>query len=1616
MPFDEDELQKLVDEFDALGLDVEDEDDAEALPGELDLPIPDGDGDDGPTSNGLLAPPGAETAARQTEIVETMVVIPGRERNGWLLKLLGSESNIAPHVKDRIVSELSVSADESALPALGKMLKSSHGPVAFSAARVIGHVGGRDAVKLLGPALMDKRRMVRVGAIEGLGYSESEAAAPLIDRFLHSAITAEREAARNARRELQWRSGKPMDTSAGPAKSYSVGSPAGYTIVTGSHVKTLKELPDSANQRAILTIGNCAPQLEREFAEKVNQQALKALLSRGGIIWIATDQFGAGLRSFLKFAGVKVPAAETSDMGPPEVFVSPGDPWNEIMWPRNLMHESTLKLHASGFWAKWDKERQVAPFRSPSNPSRAALIVQTGVFGKCSVVFSRIRQVIANPNGVDLQWYFLDAMAAIVNPHALAVPTGLRVNSDFVSPHVPWARPLAGQKLKVLFSPQASCSREAIEIAQRVDCDYRVVPYLERSNPFHPKFRDSGVLDPLAIIWLQNELGKPWDVLVTGSRWVGVGVMCYGIAWHQWPESLRLYVRKKVFREGRGLVVFYDHVAAYGRRTFDDLRPNFVKGVSAVASAFPEFERESTLASGKWLTLAEVGKGKAVFASRSLPILDGWTVKNPLSSLAFVEPSEYWYALLARSVQVTGNRTGTVRIEKLDLANLPQGKIVVDLRNATTKALPARATFRLRDKLDRIVVSREVPLQLPASAEVSCVIDVGPVAKPCIGEFFARDEGGNILGWGNWAIPGAGSGEITELSFDRDLYPLNSSITVSGQLNGEIGNRGSVRVALTDVHDRVISKAEAPIEEGADVFRCTLPTGTALSRLVHAEVVVLEGERPIAGREQGLLVDVYPRTDFPTYYTGPLASRDQARELGYDAGGSSLNDALKLGLEQYGAGFDQGMHGMYGISGHGPASLLNRETLDGWSSPKYHLTQWERAKELGPAKRLAGVRVTIIADEDSGWYNGWHKMGFAPSTLHEFHQRLRKEYGALDALNRGWETDFKRWRDVRPMHLSELGERKSAAAWVDHRVFMEWQYAWRRTFSDVMLLKQYVPDAKVGFSTAGDDNGWDVYHMAKAQTGMTFQLGIQQRKYCSWTKPGDFVATWFGGYQVPPRGEPRNEKACRYFPWYQLFSGMTGMILYTDLPGGRHGVLNADLSPTWPARWIGEELREIKAGPAKLLLSATRDLGAIATYYSGPSQFTHMAKPPFVKEAKWGYGAEHRFVDLGWQELGWPQRWVAPEEVQEGILQNGKFKLLVMSAISALSKAEAENVRRYVAEGGTLLGTVDVGSRDEHGGAPLRGQLSDVFGFEYLPDQPLATGIRKRQVTLDWNGRSYDLGETPTPVRPLKVTTARELSTTLEPGNAPHVLFNKFGKGRALFFNLSPRLLRTFGKWEGQRSLEYEQMLFFLRDLAIDSDADPDIEVSLPDNETLWRVDISPFRSGTASYYGVMDGVNLFRASGWTKLDNKPYQTRNVKIRWDKPGHIYEIRSNRYLGHTSEIELPLRQATALLFAHLPYTITGIQTARPAQAERGKPLPIRLHVAVSEGEAERHVCRVEVSDATGKARPEYSESVLCPEGRGEFVLPIAFNDPAGKWTVRAREVVSGSVTKVSVEVR
>src|SRR4030042_5335788 len=61
-------------------------------------------------------------------------------------------------------------------------------------------------------------------------------------------------------------------------------------------------------------------------------------------------------------------------------------------------------------------------------------------------------------------------------------PDFFQVSEEYVSPHIPWAKPYAGGKVRALFIVPRYAVREVIELAERMDLDYQVVETLSQED------------------------------------------------------------------------------------------------------------------------------------------------------------------------------------------------------------------------------------------------------------------------------------------------------------------------------------------------------------------------------------------------------------------------------------------------------------------------------------------------------------------------------------------------------------------------------------------------------------------------------------------------------------------------------------------------------------------------------------------------------------------------------------------------------------------------------------------------------------------------------------------------------------------------------------------------------------------------------------------------------------------------------------------------------------------------------------------------------------------------------------------------------------------------------
>jgi beta-galactosidase len=233
---------------------------------------------------------------------------------------------------------------------------------------------------------------------------------------------------------------------------------------------------------------------------------------------------------------------------------------------------------------------------------------------------------------------------------------------------------------------------------------------------------------------------------------------------------------------------------------------------------------------------------------------------------------------------------------------------------------------------------------------------------------------------------------------------------------------------------------------------------------------------------------------------------------------------------------------------------------------------------------------------------------------------------------------------------------------------------------------------KIGIKTPDDNCGFWVIEQKAAQ--------VNWQDVNSVVRPG--IVRLFT-YQMISRGAD----GVLYFFWRQPRIGSEkfyGGVLTHD--GKPHGRVYKEICE------IGEEMKLL--GP---VLKETRVVSEVCILYSHDSEWT-LQQP--MQPNSYFHQREH--IQLFYNALhdrNIPVDFARPTE------DLAKYKLVIAPSLHLLAGGEADLLKLYVQNGGTLVTTFNTGLVDEHGITPDTGfphDLTDVFGMEVLEFDPLPPG------------------------------------------------------------------------------------------------------------------------------------------------------------------------------------------------------------------------------------------------------------------------------------------------------
>jgi len=217
----------------------------------------------------------------------------------------------------------------------------------------------------------------------------------------------------------------------------------------------------------------------------------------------------------------------------------------------------------------------------------------------------------------------------------------------------------------------------------------------------------------------------------------------------------------------------------------------------------------------------------------------------------------------------------------------------------------------------------------------------------------------------------------------------------------------------------------------------------------------------------------------------------------------------------------------------------------------------------------------------------------------------------------------------------------------------------------------------------------------------------------------------------------------------------------------------------------------------------------------------------------------------------------------------------------------------------------------------------------------------------------------------------------------------------------------------GQEGPVHQRMTGLLREAGVH----PEFAVTDNAGRPVVGVETHLFRNGGVRIVGLLTNPFLrvddlgpaeFRSN---ERFEKPI---GVKLTLPEEMYVYDLRAAKALGRRREIRVTLDPYEPAILAASALPLPEMRIAAPARLERGETGQISLSFATP-SPAATHLLHVDVADPSGKISPCYSGNLLAGSGRTAKLLPLAVNDPAGKWEIRVKDLLSGQSAKAAIEV-
>lgn len=1178
------------------------------------------------------------------------------------------------------------------------------------------------------------------------------------------------------------------------------------------------------------------------------------------------------------------------------------------------------------------------------------------------------------------------------------------IKSDYVTPHIKWAKPYYRGTIRAALSSQRHylLNRGVAEIAQRLDMDFTWF-----QHNWIPSATDSSGEAP------------EYDVIVIDMQrltWAG------GFHWKGYPDWFRKKVRVEV-EKGCGLVYFCE--GEWWENEDDPLR----KAHKAAEPITDRFAKQLPI-DVMWpsrrplaVKAAKLGKGKVVFVENAHHRTG--SIRGPRVPFHI---TEYHYSFLAKLMLEACDRAPDVELviagpRQRPLRDLAKGNCTITV--TSPRAMSGTLDLTIRDSYGETVTQREAEVRLTEGANSVSF----PFGKPDAGLYVTsvqlRDAEGRVVNWASQSLEVTSALALHDVKLGREWYRHGDTVqgTVAVTNEGEQPAALSLVCELWDTDRRWVARSAQSVRVGKE--ESTHPFAIALrhplTRMHVLRLKLCKDDQSLAEARCEVFTRPVHTPDF--YFFSYRAPHERLKDFGFNAvvdqpiRGTRLDMGCMVWAEPI---LTVAPKQTAASGGKVRSPCLTdpqffKDTLEGHRAKRLRgLKYWQRQH----AKH--GVLGQICADE---WrYDGRHStrsdLCHSPSCRQRFREYLKEVYKDVGALNRAWASTYKDFGEIEPPVWDELleglkrrraGEAGNFRRYIDHQLFKETMIA------GFFGRCHEVTAGQVKLGVSGTQLigirqfvGWDWWKLfgernlrcVCAYGGSTPEL------VRSFAKPEDFISNWgFGFDQL----DTQQKKACTG-PWHLLFHEADGISFYLE---NYSPMTFLDWMPRKQALWVKEQADLInRQGIGKLIRQSVRQEDGIAIHYSHASLHADRIAGGPLMEYAWGS------VVAIVRDLGLQGRFVSSKQIERGELRD--FRALIMSQSHVVSKAEATAIESFLRAGGVVIADFhSAGVSRQCNGA----ELQHLFGIEVeghpllYPDRVKLGSGRELTVLTGYNKLPLD------PKQPLRhstiaLTTGKALAETKR-AKLPAIIVNAVGQGKAVYLNfaLSDYCRARAGGVGGEivtvdraNREKLEGVREVMRELLRQAGIEAQVQVTVKRTGENWAPEVIRFRDGPSEYVGLLRPVTGTHTSIGSSGLITAKDRQEVLIRLGRKAHVYDVIGRKYHGDKGAIETELVDGKAALFALLPKKVDDLSLSMKEVYRCGEVIDAEVKVTG----ARNGVALLVISGPDGKERYRFRGSVS--DGSARFSVPLALNDPLGKWHAEAVHVVSGARATRSFKVQ